>query len=198
MALITLPAAARIKNIEWTLDQPAQVNRSDWTKRRQVVLQPGAALWSATCDLVVRIGEAAMLDVEAFLVDLEGQVNSFHLPIADNDQLPGPQAVVVDGAGQSGRSLAVRGGLINQRLLRGHKITVNDQTVMLMSPLIFDSNGKATATFKPSLRVSPADGASVEVVRPYVPVSLTTSQIGWTVAPGGLYQTKQLVLEEVL
>jgi hypothetical protein len=198
MTLITLPDQARIKNVEWTLDRPAQVNRSDWTKRRQVVLQPGPSMWSATCDLVVRIGEPAMLEVEAFLVDLEGQVNSFQLPIADSPQLPAPQSVVVDGAGQSGRFLALRGGVHGQSLLRGHKITVNDQTVMLMAPLTFDATGKATATFKPSLRNSPADGDPVEVVKPYVLLSLTTSQVGWTVAPGRLYQAKQLVLEEAL
>ena len=73
---------------------------------------------------------------------------------------------------------------MGETLKRGHKITVNDQMVMLMAPLTFGSDGKATATFKPSLRYSPADGAAVEVVYPTVLVSLTASQVGWSVAPG--------------
>ena len=198
MAIIALPAAARIRKIEWTLDRPAQVNRSDWTKRRQVVTQPGPSIWSATADLVVKIGEANMLDVEAFLVDLEGQVNSFRLRAVETPQLAGAHGVTVDGGGQSGRALKLKGGVAGETLRRGHKLTVNDQMVMLMAPLTFDGTGRATASFKPSLRLSPLDNSFVEVVFPTVLVSLATSQVGWSVDVGQIYQAKQLQLEEAM
>lgn len=196
MAIIALPSAAGIKRVAWDLDQPAQVNRSDWTKSRQVVTGPGRSMWSGTADLVVKRGEAAMLDVEAFLVDLEGQVNKFRLRIVENPQLPGAHSVVVDGAGQSGRALGVRGGVAGETLLRGHKVTVDDQCVVLMESATFGIDGKTTLHFKPSLRLSPADGDAVEVVWPTAIVALTASSVGWSVDPGQQYQSKQLAFEE--
>ncbi len=198
MTIITPPPAVRIQNVDWTLDRPAQVNRSDWTKRRQVVLQPGPSMWSATCDLCAVIGEPNMLEIEAFLVDLEGQVNSFRMVAVENPQSRLPLAPIVDAAGQAGRTLNLRNGIAGATLLRGHKLTVDDQMLMLMAPLTFDANGKASATFKPSLRFSPLDATPVEVVKPTVLMSLSTSQVGWSVTPGQVYQSKQLTLEEAI
>lgn len=55
-------AADKLSRVEWSLDQPAQVNRSDWTKRRQVMTQPGPSLWSCTAEFVARIGELDMVN----------------------------------------------------------------------------------------------------------------------------------------
>jgi hypothetical protein len=196
MTIITLPSAARIRRVEWTGEWPAQVNRSDWTKRRQVVTQPGPFMWSASCELVVKIGEADMLDIEAFLIDLEGPVNSFRLKACENAQAPAGFAPIVDGGGQSGRTIALRGGTPGVTLRRGHKFTVNDQLLVIMAPATFGLDGKATLSFKPSLRVSPADGTAVEARWPTALVSITGSQVGWSVDPGELYQAKALALEE--
>ena len=196
MAIITLPPAVRIRHVEWTLDQPAQVNRSEWTKRRQVVDQPGPALWSASADLVVAIGEDAALEAEAFLVDLEGPRNSFRLGLTEGPQFAFAMGVQVDGAGQSGNALDLKGGIPGAVLRRGYKITVGDQPVMVMAPATFGDDGKTTASFKPSLRASPANNVAVEVTTPTVLVSLAGSQVGWSVDPGQIYQMKQLALEE--
>lgn len=196
MAIITLPPAVRIKRVEWTVDQPAQVNRSAWTKRRQVVTQPGPALITATADLVVAIGEASALAAEAFIVDLEGPVNSFRLRGSERDQAPAGSVAYVNGAGQSGRSLTLKGGPAGLTLKRGMKIGSYDQMVFLMADTTFAADGTATATFKPSLRLSPADGSPVEIRQPTVLVSLAGSSVGWSVDPGQLYQVKQLQLEE--
>jgi hypothetical protein len=198
MAIITLPAAAKIRRIEWTLDRPAQVNRSDWTKRQQVVQQPGPSLWSAVVDLVTKVSEDAALEVEAFLVDLEGPINTFRLEAVENAQAPVGFAPVVNGGGQSGRTLNFRAGTAGQEFKRGHKFTVNEQMLMLMAPLTVGGGGTGTFSFKPSLRVSPADGTAIECRRPTVMMRLAGSQIGWSVDPGQVYQMKQLVLEESL
>ncbi len=196
MAIITLPPAVRIKRVEWTVDQPAQVNRSKWTNRRQVVTQPGPALITASADLVVAIGEANALAAEAFLIDLEGPINSFRLALAENAQLPAGSVAYVDGAGQYGRSLVLRGGPPGLTLRRGMKIGTYDQAVFVMADATFAANGSATVSFKPSLRLSPADASYVEIVKPTVLVSLAGSSAGWSVDPGQLYQVKQLQLEE--
>ena len=56
----------------------------------------------------------------------------------------------------------------------------------------------ATVAFKPSLRLSPQNGAAVEMRRPTVLVSLADSAIGWTEDPGEQFQAKTIQVEEVL
>lgn len=196
MAIITVPDALAIRRVEWTFDRPAQVNRSQWTKRRQVVTQPGPALWSATAEMAVRCGTDEWLEAEAFLIDLEGQINSFRMEAAAAAQTDLPLNPVVDGAGQYGRALRLRGGIPGAGMKRGHKMTVNEQMVSIGTSFVFDANGRATVSFKPSLRLSPQDGASVEMVRPTVLVSLVDSAIGWTEDLGEQFQGKPIAVEE--
>lgn len=196
MALITVPDQLAIRRRVWTLDRPAQVNRSDWTKRRQVVTQPGPSLWSATAEMAVRCGTDEWLEAEAFLIDLEGQINSFRLEAAATAQAPDNLVPVVDGAGQYGRLLNLRNGVPGLGLKRGHKLTVNEQMVSVSAPFVFNAAGRATVTFKPSLRASPIDGTAVEVRRPTVRVSLVNSAIGWTEDLGEVFQAKSIEVEE--
>lgn len=196
MAIIAVPDALAIRRVEWTFDRPAQVNRSKWTRRRQVVQQPGPAMWSATAELAVRIGTDEWREAEAFLVDLEGQINTFRLEAAAAPQTDLPLTPMVDGAGQYGRSLRLRGGIPGAGLKRGHKMTVNEQLVSISAGFTFDGNGRAVVTFKPSLRLSPQDGAAVEMVRPTVLVALADSAVGWSEDLGGRFQAKPIVVEE--
>ncbi len=196
MAIIPVPAQLTIRRVEWTLDRPSQVNRSDWTKRRQVVTQPGPSMWSASAELAVRVGTDDWLEAEAFLIDLEGQINSFRLEAAATAQAPIGLMPVVDGAGQYGRALRLRGGIPGLGLKRGHKFTVNEQMVSVSGPFLFDQTGRATVTFKPSLRLSPLDGTAVEMRRPTVLVSLVHSSIGWTEDAGEIFQGKPVEVEE--
>jgi hypothetical protein len=181
-------------SVDFDLDRPAQVNRG-WSKRRQVVLQPGPSMWTATASLVVKVDDDT-LDVEAFLIDLDGPINSFRLEAAPDPQTSLPLNPVVDGAIISATSLRLRGGIPSATLRRGHKMTINDQMVAFMTPVLFDAAGVATVTFKPPLRAAPADGTAVNVIRPTILVSLAASSVGWTRQNGGLTKAKQLVLEE--
>jgi hypothetical protein len=196
MAIITVPEALAIRRVEWSFDRPAQVNRSAWTKRRQVVTQPGPSMWSATAEMAVRVGTDDWLEAEAFLIDLEGQINTFRLEAAARPQTDLPLQPLVDGAGQYGRALRLRGGIAGATLKRGHKMTVSEQMVSISAPVVFDANGRATVAFKPSLRLSPFDGAIVEVRRPTVLVALTGSAIGWSEDLGEEFQAKPIALEE--
>lgn len=87
MGIIPLPATARFaKKVSWSLDRPAQVNRSAWTGRRQVIANPWHGKWSASVELVPIIGEPAVRLWRAFLARLKGQVNSFELPATEGPQ----------------------------------------------------------------------------------------------------------------
>lgn len=196
MAIIPVPDALAIRRVEWSFDRPAQVNRSAWTNRRQVVTQPGPSLWRATAELAVRVGTEDWLEAEAFLIDLEGQINSFRFEAAAQSQTDLALTPVVDGSGQYGRVLRLRGGIPGAGLKRGHKMTVNEQMVSISEAFVFDESGRATVKFKPSLRLSPQDGAAVEMRKPTVLVSLVDSAIGWTEDLGDQFQGKPIAVEE--
>ncbi len=195
-AMTTTAREVAIRRVEWSFDRPAQVNRSKWTMRRQVVQQPGPALWSATAEMAVRIGTDEWLEAEAFLIDLEGAINTFRLEAAAAAQTDLALTPMVDGAGQYGRSLRLRGGIPGGGLKRGHKMTVNEQMVSISAPFAFGADGRATVTFKPSLRLSPQDGAAVEMRKPTVLVALVGSAVGWSEDLGGIFQAKPIQLEE--
>lgn len=58
---------------------------------------------------------------------------------------------------------------------------------MLMADVVSDAAGVATIAFKPHLRFSPADGAPLEVRRPFAVMSMSDPRNGWKVGIGQNY-----------
>lgn len=83
-----------------------------------------------------------------------------------------PGAVVVDGAGQGGTSLLVRGGTPRAVIRKGWHLTVITDGIgrLLWSSaeVILDGAGAGTLQFWPMLRVPPADGDTVEISEPFL------------------------------
>jgi len=185
--LITMPSKPVAADIDWTIEQPAQVNRSEVTSKRRVVLLGQAPRWSAKVSLPPIIGERNVEAWRAFVVDLDGVANTFKLIACENDQITGV-APLVKGGGQAGFSLQTDGwGAAGQKLRRGQFITINDQLLMLMAPVVADATGNALIRFKPYIRTVPADNAAMEVKRPYSLMSMTDPKNGWQVGIGQKY-----------
>ena len=185
--LITMPASPVAANIAWDIDVPAQANRAEFTGKRRVTLLTAAPRWYATVKLPAIIGEDRVLDWRAFVVDCDGIANSFRLIACERDQIAGI-AVAVKGAGQSGTTLLTKGwGAPGQKLKRGQFVTVDGQLLMLQAPVFADVNGNAVLSFKPYLRAIPADGAVLEVRRPFAVMSMSDPKNGWSVAIGQNY-----------
>lgn len=186
--LIPFPAAPVPAKIDWSIDQPAQVNRGEFTGRRRVTILTAAPRFYAQVILPPILGEDRVLDWRAFVVDLDGVANSFRLVAVERDQMPAGVAVSVDGAGQGGLQLATKGwGAAGQKLKRGQFVTVNDQLLMLRAPVIADVNGRAVLSVKPYLRLSPIDNAPLEVRRPYALMAMSDPRNGWSVGIGQNY-----------
>ncbi|WP_242149626.1 hypothetical protein [Sphingomonas sp. BAUL-RG-20F-R05-02] len=186
--LITMPAAPVPAKVEWSFDQPVQVNRSEFTGKRRATILSAAPRWYAAVTLPAIIGEDGVLDWRAFVVDCDGVANSFRVIACERDQMGGNPNVVVSGANQGGHALATAGwGDPGPKLKRGQFVTIGDQLVMLMAPVIADANGRATLNFKAYLRLSPADGAQIEVRRPYAVMSMSDPKNGWIVDVGQNY-----------
>jgi hypothetical protein len=186
--LIAMPAAPIAANIEWTIDQPGQANRGEWTGKRRVTLLSAAPRWFAKVTLPPIIGEAQVLDWRAFVVDCDGIANSFRVIACERDQIGYEIEVRVLGAGQGGHTLRTSGwGPAGAKLKRGQFVTLGDQLLMLTAPVVAEAGGQATLSVKPYIRVIPADNAPVKVRRPYAVMAMSDPKNGWKVGIGQNY-----------
>jgi hypothetical protein len=201
MAVIPLPTASRFaKHIEWTLDRPAQVNRSAWTGHVQVLATPWQGRWSAKVDLVPIIGEANVRLWRSFLARLKGQVNTFRLPATEGLQSAIAHATVAATAAAGATSLALANADaagVAIALLDGHMVTVNDQLLQLVGDGVFNGGtGQTTITFEPPLRAAATAATAVETRAPTCLVALTGTSVGWSADPGKIYTIGSLTVEE--
>jgi len=170
---------------------PAQVNRSGWTGRRKVVGLPGAEMWMASVTIEQLATEVAERPWRAFLFALRGQENWFKLRVGCQRHI-GPMPTVGEGA-TDGYSLPLVGMQPSTRILSaGQWLTVplpsgHARLVNLLADLVTDSSGEATAVCNFALNEAPEEGATVESVNPYCPVSSTDPGIGlsWSNGVGG-------------
>jgi hypothetical protein len=181
MAILTWPTCAFLTSVDWTPPDPAaQVNESEWTGREQVTVFPLNARWLASVQIEPKMSEDDALDLMAFRTQLRGRVNSFRMPATLLPQFSVSMPLQVNGAGQTGFSLAIKNGPVGAVIKRGHKFTVGDQLLMNMATVTVNGSGQATLTFSNPLRASPANSAAIEIVNPTCLVKLANPGPGWT------------------
>lgn len=106
MSIISLPDN-NFRSVQWTLVQPTQVNRSEFTSARQVMQLPGASYWKASADHVPIKGESSVRAWRSFLAQLGGQASTFRLIAVEAAQtsvyfpMTGGGAAFVNRAGTS-------------------------------------------------------------------------------------------------
>lgn len=102
----------------------------------------------------------------------------------DGFNVGAPGAIVVDGAGQSGTTLNVRGGTPRYAIREGQAFSVVTSGRRYLhfaaAGVILGADGKAAVPLFPMLRVFPADGDACEVARPMIQGSLSGNQVKWT------------------
>jgi hypothetical protein len=189
MTLLLLPDNLGIASVDWTIDQPSQANRAQFTGARRVLFLNEAPRWSATINMVTAIGEPQMRPMRAFIQRCKGVSGTFKLPATEQVQDHALGSVVVDGGGQTGFALATRGWAPHAYLLVGNFITLGTQLIGVDAQVIAGADGKAIIPLSQYIRTIPADGAPVEVANPYGVMSLADSKAGWGVKPGQLYST---------
>jgi hypothetical protein len=186
--LINIPSDPVASDIEWTIDQPGQVNRGEFTGKRRVTILAAAPRWFAKVTLPPITGEGRVLEWRAFVVDCDGVANSFRVIACEKDQIAGSLDVRVKGANQGGHSLITSGwGAAGPKLKRGQFITLGDQLLMLNAAVVADADGNATLSVKPYIRVVPAAKAPIEVKRPYAVMAMSDPKNGWKVGIGQKY-----------
>lgn len=113
MSVINLPDN-QFASIDWTLVEPVQTNRSEFTSARQVLRLPGAAYWRARAEHVPIVGEANAMPWRAFLAQLQGATNRFDLPAGERAQTAFAFPVFGGSAGTNAAGVSIVGRTITK------------------------------------------------------------------------------------
>lgn len=193
MAIISIPASLRIRNIEWTATDPDLVNRSPWTGRSRVFDLAKGQVWSASFEVVPLIGQVNAQAVRGFLAALRGRKNSFRLVAVETPQRTGSNPVTTLAAPALQNLLSVSGFPASQVVLpQGGLISVvypsgDEQMMVLDRNVLSDSSGNALLIFEPGLRMALPMGSSVETILPTCLMRNAQPSYSWAVSAGQQY-----------
>lgn len=174
MAIITLPSKFVFQSVEsFRLQRSSNTLRSRYTGQRQSIVFP-FAVWFFEGTLLEYDGIEASR-IRSFLVQLEGQKNSFRLPV------PGYAGPITGYTGIEGSigSLAVaRASSIfvsgftataQPYLAEGDYFTIQDELKMVTQDVSIGAGlGSATINFKPALRKPAAGGTPIKLYNPTI------------------------------
>lgn len=220
MATITFPSEPGPQSMQWRLNQPTQINVSEWTGRRQA-LSSGRGWWECTYQLPPVVTTASFNPWRAFLALARGGANEFQVPVDPTAQEPDTEGAsgatldlnfaireyfvtngsvsnaYINAGGQTGRSLTTSGWPENDTVLSaGEFVTINDQLLQLTADVVSDNSGNATITFEPPIRTSPANNDPIEYRNPYALMYLAEVP-PYTVEPGYVYNLRMEFKEVV-
>ena len=186
MTTITLPSTPKPTSMTWKLVQPAQNNISTWTGARQV-LASGRGWWECQINYPPIVGTSNFNAWRSFTAKMRGTVNDVQIPVDPTAQSSISNTMLVNGAGQTGRSINVD-GLPNSTtvLTAGQFVTIGNQLLQLTADVTSNGSGQATVTFEPSIRAAPADNAVVEFKNPYA-LMYIADEASYSVEPGYVY-----------
>lgn len=188
MIIIDLPRYPVAAKIDWKPRQPTQVNRSEFTGQTRTVILAQAPFWAASVSYPVITGEKIFRPWRSALMRLQGRANAFRLGACEGPQHKFHQQVVVDGAGQRGYALKVRGVLSGMQFLDGMFVTVGEDLYQIVADTpLAGANGKLTLSIMPHLAEGFPDGLAIETMRPWALMQMSTDQQGWTVDVGQKY-----------
>jgi len=167
MATITFPSSPKPSGMQWKLVMPAQTNVSGWTGGRQT-LASNRGWWECQLTLPPLVGRDAVNPWRSFVAQARGSANDFQVPVDATAQSALANTVLVNGAGQTGRSLVTDGWPASTTILSaGEFVTVGNQLLQLTADVTSDGSGNATISFEPPIRSAPADNAQIEYKNPY-------------------------------
>ena len=205
MALITLPTKFGFSRIErFGLTRRSNSLRSRYTGQGQTVVYP-YAVWEFEGTLIEYDGPEAAA-IRAFLVDLEGQKNTFRLPVPGyNGPSTGFKADVMNLAvAQRATSITMtnwpdQGPFNNQPLFKkGDYFSIGAELKMVTENVTFDAAGQAVVNFKPATRKAYGAGFGVNVVNPYCTMRAVEDDVAsWAISAPVRQSSKFEAIEAV-
>jgi hypothetical protein len=162
MTDFSLPAGVYPSTVKWGHVANTKTFTSPLNGSTQTLSFPGHR-WTTSLQFA-NLTRAEYQALYAFIVLLRGQGRR---ALLSNLLFPTPAGTaagspVVDGAGQTGSSLATSGWAHSQTVLKaGDFFSVNGELKLIVSDAVSDSSGNATIWFEPVLRQSPPDATAL-------------------------------------
>lgn len=188
MPVLTFPtlSLATPPAFEFGLVSNTQKFESPLNRTTQTLELPGARWFASfTYD---NLRETDLRVLTAFLTQLRGMGGRFYLWDMSR---PKPRGVatgapVVNGASQTGSSLATSGWTANVTgiLKAGDYVGFNGELRMVVADANSDGTGLATLSLDAPMRASPANGAAITTTKPTCKMMLTDDTARWNVVPG--------------
>ena len=205
MPVLTLPSAPRFTDSEFRLITKTRVFESSEDGSGQTKLKPGAKwLLEAVLPIMTR-AQAALWT--AFLAELDGPAGRFYGgdPFALTPLGVATGTPLVNGASQTGTSLITDGwtGSITGIMVKGDYFAVDLPSgggARSLHQMTADANtdgpGNATLVFRPALRESPANNATIITASATCVMQLIDyDQARWAIGADGLYSIAFTAIE---
>ena len=179
---VPMPAQLVVREQSWAQSDSRFTQTAEFSSAEREIVTGPVARWTCDADIVVRTLDE-LVPVRRWLARMAMPGAYSDVPFGpaggQQGQLPGASATcVVDGAGQAGYQVALRGLAPSVTHLRGgHLITVGIDlgravVSVLREDLVADATGRAVAQLSVPLSRAPGDGASVFLRAPFVPMRL--------------------------
>lgn len=194
MTAYNIPTGVKIRASSFGLVSNTRVFTSVFTGATQTLRQTGER-WKATY-ILSTANRAGIANIQAFLLNLQGQSNTFNAYDPDAKTARGTAGTLagsplVNGGSQTGNSLIIDGCTANQTgyLLAGDYFAVNGELKMITQSINTDAGGNATLVFQPPLRNSPSNNAVITLSTPTCEMMvIDDNQAQWEVNEFGHYQ----------
>lgn len=194
----------RFRASGWRLVGGVINQRSAFTGRTRLLRLGPSARWTCDVEIAPTIDTASVNSRRNALAALALTDITSYVTAAEQAQAvsPVPATCQVDGAGQLGFSLNLKGLAASAtNLVAGQMISVDlgdgDEQLLLLTlnNLVGNGSGLGTATFCTPLRRAPADNATVRLHWPRAVMRLT-DPVGWNAGVGNLHEFPTLRFEE--
>lgn len=159
---LTMPSAPAPRTAQYGLLRAIGATQSPFTFDVQVQKHQGA-VWLFDLEYPPMTQAQAAL-WEAFLLKMQGRYGTCYVPHPDRQSPAGTvdSAVTVSGGSQTGNQVDLTGfDAFETGLKAGDVIQIGDYLYQVVDDATADSSGGASVNIEPSLRASPANGASV-------------------------------------
>jgi hypothetical protein len=202
MAVVPVPAAFSFTAItKFTLQRATNAIRSRYTGADQIVSYP-FAVWYLEGNLVEYDGANAGY-IRSFFAQLEGQKNTFRLPVpgyvTPSTGYAFNSATIASSMAARASSVVLAGLTPSAPILaEGDYFMMNDELKVCTASVSSNSGGNATVAFKPPARKAGAIGLNVYFQNPTIYMRAQHDDVAtWAITPPNRHPVKFQAVEAI-
>lgn len=192
--IITVPDSLCAASVVFYIDRVVANTLSPYSLIEQTFKWPGEQ-WRVDVTLANIVDKRTAGQWKAFLTALEGTYGMFYLgdPSAKVPVGVATGTPLVDGGGQSGNSLNIKGLTpgVTRILAAGDMVQIgtgqSSRLHMQMVDLDSDGSGNATLTLQPAIREAPNDNVALNFHDAKGVFRLSSNTVSWNVKPGPVW-----------